>query len=286
MQSIGIIGLGSPIGHHLALALRDEGLNVGGTSHKSSAQGVKLDLTWPLKEWPELPNYDVVVICAGVSKLEECHRNPLKSFAVNVEGVEKLIEYFSPFSSKFVFISSAQVFSGEFPYYKDVDEPNPISEMGKQKARAEKQILLSGGLVVRLTKVVSPNFERFLSWFDALTEGQKIQAYENLNVSMVTLDDVVQLIVAAIKFDQNGVIHFSGENEISYADIALNIASRIGADRELIERVTGNLEELVGPFSHATLENSAFVDTVDLKTPSTDELISMWVNGVNRAILE
>ncbi len=103
---------------------------------------------------------------------------------------------------------------------------------------------------------------------------------------MVTLADVVQLIVAAIKSDQNGVIHFSGKDEISYADIALNIASHIGADRELIERVAGNLEEFVGPFSHATLENSAFVGTVDLKNPSTDDLISMWVNGVNRAILE
>ena len=71
-----IVGADGSIGGAMALALGRRGHNVIATTRRAQAVAhdqIFLDLAGPL---PDLPGVDVAVVCAAMTRLEECRREP------------------------------------------------------------------------------------------------------------------------------------------------------------------------------------------------------------------
>ena len=164
-----IVGIDSVIGKLFSIVAEQVGYQVIGTSRREYSIHTKLDVTSKLSVWPDLPECDFLVVCSSINELEDCQNNPTRSYVVNVGGLEKAIKKYSSSRTKILFLSSSHVFSGNKPYYVEDETPDPQTVLGEHKVLGEKMVLGCGGLVIRATKVINPNFLRFIEWGPKVT---------------------------------------------------------------------------------------------------------------------
>jgi len=235
-----------------------------------------LDLTWDLDKWPDLPDCDSLVVCASANKLEDCQNDPALSYAVNVEGLEKVIKKYKSLPTKVLFFSSSHVFSGKKPLCGEDEILAPRNLMGKHKALGEEMVLGAGGLVIRATKIIDPHFPRFIDWAHKLKNGNQIKAFSNLMTSLVPLNSLLKVIIVAIQEDWSGVIHLSGPEEKSYSDIARMLARGLGYSDKFLQPVNGDVELIGKKCLYTTLHISERVLALNIDLPDTEKVIDIW----------
>ena len=179
-KNILIIGADGLIGSSLFSELESSRYNIFGTTKRLGSNFPYLEITDNEKDWPEFDELDIIVICAGLAKIEQCQENPSLSYAVNVEGVEKIISKYKCSKTKIIFISSSHVFNGKISFAKEAEKLEPQNIYGSHKVLAEKIILDNNGLVIRVTKVIDPYFPLFIEWVSKLKSANKITAFNNL----------------------------------------------------------------------------------------------------------
>jgi len=83
---------------------------------------------------------DIILNCAGFTKVDECERNKEKSERINVEGPRNLAQGAARYEKMIVHLSSDLVFDGRKrfpqPYFED-DPMNPLSFYGITKMESE-----------------------------------------------------------------------------------------------------------------------------------------------------
>ena len=170
-------------------------------------------------------NYDTVILCAAISKLSECEKNPDKTRIVNVVNIFKLAKQLNKSGSFIIFLSTNQVFDGKTPFRKTDDKKDPINEYGRQKNDAEELIKrLNRYGILRLTKVVYPELEIFTRWNKSLMNKESIYAHKSISLSPVDINQVVSKIDSIAKRKQTGIFHCSGHVDISYYNFAIQYA--------------------------------------------------------------
>lgn len=233
MIDVLVIGGDSMIGKALSRELEINALTVAATSrrkdHRSS--NIFLDLAKPAKDWPILPQAKVWIIVAAIARLAECQENPETSRLINVTAVEALVELAAIQGARVIFLSSDQVYDGRQAHRSAKDKPCPHSAYGKQKADAEESVLSisKDNLVIRLSKVLSPNDALFTSWRDALLRGETIAPFTDKTFAPVSVQTVITGIYLAISNKVTGILQFSGPDDITYASAAQRYASLLGA---------------------------------------------------------
>lgn len=80
-----------------------------------------------------------IINLAAMTDLEECERDPARTYEVNAWGVRNLVREVRARNIPFVHISTAGVFDGARPSYAECDahEANPLSVYGKSKYAGE-----------------------------------------------------------------------------------------------------------------------------------------------------
>lgn len=241
MLDVLIIGGDSMIGHALAQKLEVSGVTVAATSrrHDRGPKDIFLDLAEPKEAWPTLPQAKVWVFVAAIARLAACRKDPQASYRVNVSAVEALLSCAAAQKARSVFLSSDQVFDGHQPHRSEDDPTCPRSEYGRQKATSEKIVHMASkeNLIIRLTKVLAPNDDLFVSWRDALSRGEQISPFTDKTFAPVSLSTVVDGIVAAIQQKISGTLQFSGPTDTTYAKAAYDFASIAHARPELVAPV-------------------------------------------------
>lgn len=229
-----VIGADAIIGAALYSTLKAGKHDVIGTS-RGGGSGLALDLA-DMKNWPALPPADVAYICAAISKLDDCEKNPETAYRVNVEGTSALIERLQARGTFCVFLSSNHVFDGTKPQRAPDDALCPLNEYGRQKAATERAARAAGAAVLRLTKVIVKGDPRIRAWHEALQKGNKVTAFDDIFLSPVTLDNVLAAMLDIGTSRAPGIYQISGNEDFSYFDLARGIAAHIGASPALVER--------------------------------------------------
>ena len=218
-----------------------------------------LDLAQSPDKWPELPSCRAAVLCAAITNLEQCRRDPAGTSRVNVTHTLELAQRLLERNCFVVFISSNLVFNGDKPVCPP-DEPfSPRTEYGRQKAQLEASLSTLGDRVgiVRLTKVMHAGLPLIRGWKQALGEGKPITPFTDLLCSPITLDATVRILAKVAENELGGVWQLSGTADISYAEVAQRLVRHGGYDgaliRPLLARETANLEHLP---RHTTLDAS------------------------------
>lgn len=232
MTDVLIIGGDSMIGQALAIDLKASGLTVSTTSRRinSHSEEIFFDLAAPVAEWPDLPSAKTWIITAAKARLAACRQDPEKSYRVNVIAVETLAKRAVSQNARVVFLSSNQVFDGRRAHRPVSDATCPNSEYGWQKALAEKIVSDASmkNLVVRLTKVLSPDDALFTSWQGALARNMVITPFTDKTFAPVALNTVCAGIRRAISWGVTGVLQFSGPQDISMEAAAQHLANLMG----------------------------------------------------------
>lgn len=195
-----------------------------------------LDLS-ALPDRPEtiLPDADVLFLCAAMTRQADCRSDPERAALVNRDAPLRLARMAAARGIRTVFLSSSAVFDGQRPHRRADERPSPLNEYGRLKAEAEAGILeLSGGTVLRLTKVLHAGAPLFRAWIDALGRGEQVQAFADLMLAPITLEDAVAALLRSAGTDESGIFQVSGAFDISYADAARHLARCLGRPAEAI----------------------------------------------------
>ena len=239
-----VVSVDGVIGAALADGLAARGWAVRATSRRGVPGAAALDLAalpdppLPPSPWGA-PSMETVFLCAAMSRQAACRADPAGAARVNRDAPTQLAQAAAAVGGRAVFLSSSAVFDGARPLRPADDPPCPLNDYGRLKAAAEAGVLHTpGGAVVRLTKVLHPAAPLFCGWRDALIGGGRIQAFSDLRLAPVALDQVVEALILVATSGQAGVFQISGAMDISYADAARHLARRLGLPADRVEAVS------------------------------------------------
>ncbi len=260
-----IVGGDSLIGGALAHVQRARGFSVMATTRRRepvAPDRLYLDLAAPPDQWPLPDEVSVAYLCAAISRTIPCRRDPAGTSLVNVERTAQLARFIIERGGRVVFLSTNQVFSGAIPYARADQPVCPVSEYGRQKARAEQRLLAMGDAVtvLRLSKVFSPGDELLSAWADKLRAGEVIRPLGDYYVAPLRLDFVVDALTCLA--EAPGLWQASGPRDVSYGEVGMKLAELVGADASLVQpRTTAESGLELEPFGpHTTLDSTKLLE--------------------------
>ncbi len=238
-----IVGSNSLIGEAFLDHLSLSGINAIGTTRRKASIGrsqIYLDLSENTKSFQYPESIDTAVICAGVTKIEECRRNSKLSYVINVKNTLELIKKLVTRGAFVIYLSSNQVFDGSIPYRMPEDPVSPVTEYGRQKAEVERKISQWGDSIsiVRFTKVLGPKDPLFSQWSEALRNGESIRPFSDMFMAPVPLSCAVSVLKIIMDLRLSGITQVSGKQDIPYLEAACLGARLLGFDVGLVKPIT------------------------------------------------
>jgi dTDP-4-dehydrorhamnose reductase len=267
-----VVGADGLIGSHLARVLTDTGRLVFGTTRRanvSADEHVHLDLASP-DAFGALPRCHAAVLCAAVTSMEHCRKDPDTTRLINVTNTVRLARYLLDAGSHVLFLSSNTVFDGTRPWSRATDPTCPCTEYGRQKADAESQLLKLDGqaTIVRFSKIVSPEMLLLRGWISDLRAGRSIYPFSDGRMSPVPLLFAVELLRRVLEAGVTGIVQASATSDISYEQAARYLARRLDCDEQLIEPISCVQKGIEYSPANTTLEPTGLA-ALGLEAPQT-----------------
>lgn len=238
MHSALVVGGDGLIARALAAQLKADSWRVTCTSRREHLPSgwLHFDLKGGVDNLPEkvLDQTDVVFLCAAVTGFVSCANDPEGSRHINVTKSVELGRRFMQNGAHFVYLSSNAVFDGTRERLDEFSQTNPATEYGRQKAECELALLyaatqLPGNCaVVRLTKVVDIAQPLYSGWVQSFNEQVPAKAATDLIMCPVTTTYVASGLQCIGAGKKGGVYHLSGEQDMTYFDLATSMASLFG----------------------------------------------------------
>lgn len=280
-----VVGADGQIGRELLRRLRDAGRSAVGSSRRPGGAGLHLDLAADSRSW-ELPDrVSVAYLCAAVTSLDGCRRDPAGSAAVNVAGTQALADRLRDRGAHLVFLSTNLVFDGSRPHVPEDAAPSPRTAYGRQKAAVEADLLATGGAtVVRFTKVVPVDWPLLVGWADKFRRAEPVAAFADLRIAPVPLGFAAEVLARVGTVRPGGVVHASGDEDVSYAAVARELAARLGVPAGLVREgsaaAAGIPPEAAPP--HTTLAVGRLAGELGLTPPPANRTITAALAGPAR----
>lgn len=241
-----VVGGDSEIGAELYSHFKDCREPTLATTRRRTLAGAErpyLDMASPLDQWVPPFGTRGACIAAAVARLSACAADPIRSALINVDATLRLIDRLLARRIYVVYLSSNQVFDGSIPNVPPDTPVNPISEYGKQKARAETELkawMKQGAplAILRLAKVISPHMPLLKQWVETLTTERSIRAFYDVVIAPTPIDTVTKAIAALMHSESRGIYQLTGPRDVNYADVGRYIAQGLGVDCGLVEAVS------------------------------------------------
>lgn len=175
-------------------------------------------------------NFDYCINCAAYTDVEQAEKTPEITYKVNSEGVKNIAESCKRYNVILIHISTDYVFDGKkAELYNIKDTPNPINEYGKSKLLGEKYIqeIAEKYFIIRTSWLYSKkhghNFYKTI--LKKAKKGENISVVDNQRSCPTSCIDLTNFIFHLIENKLNcfGVLHFSGEKEMTWYEFALEI---------------------------------------------------------------
>ena len=278
-EKILIVGADGLIGRASMDYLNALGFQVIGTARhrEKSKYHIHLDLLQEPLSWRLPEGIKTTIICAGITSLEACRRNPVESKHINVEAIPILVDMLIKEGVFVVYLSTDKVFDGSVPYRLPDDPLSPVTEYGRQKAQAEQKIYKHGNLVsiLRLSKVLGPKDKLFSEWRKKLLDNEAIYPFSDMYMSPIPLALVVRVISYIIGRRLSGILQVSGNKDISYFEAAKIGCYLLGVDSSLIKPVKsyGLKPDMEHLSLHTTLNADRLKSEFNLKVSDVDWII-------------
>ena len=238
-KSVLVVGANSQIGSATIMYLQKQSYNVSGTTRNVQNKDknlVHFDLSNPSYN-TNFSKYDYVIICAGVTNIEQCESEPEICERINSTNTIELIDRCVEHKSFVIFLSSNAVFDGTKSFYKYTDPTSPITKYGEFKVSVEKHIQAlssSKAWILRLTKVITDGTQFVQNWRNAAKNDDKITAFDDRFIAPVNIEDVVKTIELLIKHKNSGIFQLGGIEEISFYDYAKKI---FYSEKEILSKI-------------------------------------------------
>ena len=189
---------------------------------------------------------DVVINTSALSVPDYCETHHAEADAVNITAVEHLAECCEAGGSRFIHLSTDFVFGGDTDRpYTEEDIPAPVNYYGYTKLEGEKRIaaVCRDYAIVRVVVVYGAalpgqhgNIVQLV--MNRLKAGQEIRVVSDQWRTPTLVGDLSDGIRRLIENTTNGIFHICGDECLTIAEIAYQVADYMKLNRTLIYPVT------------------------------------------------
>lgn len=223
---------------------------------------------------------DAAFLCAGITKIAACRRDPEGTARINVEAIEAISRELLACGAFVIFPSVNQVFDGHRPFAKPDDPIAPPTEYGRQKAEAERRLWAAGDSVgvIRFSKVLADSCSVLDSWIEAWRKGEPARPFADMVMSPVAGGDACAVQVELADLRRPGTYHVSGVRDISYADAARIGAEVLGVEPGLVRPVetASSGVELEHIPENTTLDCSTTTEPLGFLPPDPEPVLAEY----------
>lgn len=258
-----VIGASGQVGEHLLRALGTDGV---GTYFENAVPGLEqLDARDERAVARLLRSVrpDVVYLPASEPNVDLCEREPEATASMNVGVAEAVSRAAAGIGTRLVFFSTDYVFDGAAGPYAEDDEPNPLSEYGRQKLAGERWALETPGALVVRTAVVYGWERQGKNFVVRLIEADRRRAHWRVPVDQVGSPTYAPNLAAAVvelaRAGAAGIYHVAGPQPASRYEFAVEATRVFHLDNVELEPVeTSELgQDAMRPLSAALYVDKA-----------------------------
>ena len=223
-----------------------------------------------------------MINCAAYNDVDKAETDK-KVWLLNAEAPKKLAEFSKKIGAIFVTYTTDFVFDGEknSPYVEG-DKTNGISEYGKSKAQAEKEVLKSydSSFVIRTSWVfgiANNNFNKqVINWSKSRNELNIVD--DQVSVPTYSMD-LAEFSWKLIQTEKFGLYHITNDGIASKYDQAKYVLKKIGWKGMLGRAKTADFNLPAKRPSYSKLDSSKVEKLLGEKIPT-------WQSGIDRFLEE
>jgi dTDP-4-dehydrorhamnose reductase len=280
-MKIAVVGANGQLGSDVAAAFANHGDEVVPLTH-SDIELSKLDsVSVCLKD---LRPY-VVVNTAAMHHVENCEREPEKSFAVNGLGTRNLALVVREIGATLMHVSTDYVFDGaKASPYEESDAPSPLNVYGNTKLAGEYFVrsVMDKYFVLRTSAIYgrSPcrakgglNFIELM--LKLAKERGEVRVVDSEFITPTSTVEIARQIVTLSRSDSYGLYHATAEGNCSWYEFAKEIFALTGTAVSLQAAGPNEFPAKVPRPKYSVLENRA------LKTHKLN-VFQDWRSGLRK----
>ncbi|HOW28878.1 MAG TPA: SDR family oxidoreductase [Elusimicrobiota bacterium] len=243
-----VVGASGQVGKKLHQWLRQNGHRSLGTgfSHvdRSDESLVPLDMREAaavndvfLKHRPS-----TVFLFSALTNVDYCEDHADEAYAINVAGVQNIVNACKTHKTKLVFASTEYVFDGAHGPYKEEDAVNPLGVYAKTKVEGEKIVSSLPGAIIARTTVVydwDPSSKNFvMGLIQKLSTGQAVKVLTDQWSHPTLARNLAQILWELSRTNESGVFHVVGPDYTNRHRFAILLCDLFGFDKTLLSPVT------------------------------------------------
>jgi dTDP-4-dehydrorhamnose reductase len=183
---------------------------------------------------------DRIVLCAALSRIDECDRYPVLARTLNVEVPERVASWTQSQNARLVFVSTDLVFGAAPPPahgFREEDAVAPVSEYGRTKSQGEISVLREDprALVVRLPLLYGESFGRGLGASDsvlaAVERGDMPKLFTDEWRTPLDVAVAARAVVELANATTSGILHVAGRERLSRHELGVRALCARGVTR-------------------------------------------------------
>ncbi len=248
-KTVMIFGISSFVGSNLAEILKKD-FRVVGTYHKTpvNIEGVtcyhcdvhKKDY---IQKLIAIVKPDFTIYAIGLSSLFECKQRPKLADALNSVGAANVCSASERFRSKFIYLSSGFVHSGDNLTFTEGDTPFPNTAFGTSLSSAEFYVQRSclNYLILRTGNLYGRGYrDQHPNWFEclerSLSRGEKFMADDSVKMGFLDIQIIARILKKALDENvTNRLMHVSSADLMTRYQFAQSYARHFKFDVSLIQ---------------------------------------------------
>ncbi|MBS3751430.1 MAG: SDR family oxidoreductase [Anaerolineales bacterium] len=182
----------------------------------------------------------IIIHCAGLTKIDQCERQPERAYLLNANLPKKVAEFTSQLKIKLLHISTATVFDGRDGPYSENDTPHPLSVYAKTKLEGEKAVLRQdpNAIIARVSLFGwSPSGERSLAefFFNHLKQEKMVHGFTDVVFCPLFVNHLGPIFRSLMEGNFRGLYHVTSSYCLSKYEFGRLIAEKFGFDPDLIQ---------------------------------------------------
>ncbi|SED63183.1 dTDP-4-dehydrorhamnose reductase [Tenacibaculum sp. MAR_2010_89] len=216
-------------------------------SGRNDFEYVSIDITDEMLLKEKLKTYtpDVIINTAAMTNVDACEDNKEECDKLNVDVVHFLKEYAEKTNAHLIHLSTDFIFDGEKGYYKETDDPNPLSYYGMSKLKSE-ELLTSSSVhytilrtILVYGKVFDMSRSNIVLWVKkSLEEGKEVTIVNDQYRMPTYVEPLALACKLAIDKKAKGVFNVSSKKLLSIYEIAMEIAEVFDLNKNLIKPIS------------------------------------------------
>jgi dTDP-4-dehydrorhamnose reductase len=181
----------------------------------------------------------VIIHTAAKSRLDECEQHPQTAFRNNVMATRNLAAAAAALGSRFIYISTDMVFDGESKFYRETDEPAPLSIYGRSKLEAEQIVRrLPDYVIVRSALIYgrpADGGSSFSDWIEnKLRSGEPVPLYTDQFRTPIFVANLAEILLELAELKWSGLLHIGGSDRLDRFSFGKQLCEFAGYDTALL----------------------------------------------------